>query len=136
MTEYPHNQSNNSLNTMTDNTTNTEQMMQRLFVQVSQHLETRWEYFSLTSTERISNFLANMAGAVVIFVFSILVLFFFSMGFAWWLGGAIGSQAGGFALSGLIFIPIAALTYRWIRPYVRTKFIQSILSDEHETTNG
>jgi Putative Actinobacterial Holin-X, holin superfamily III len=115
--------------------TNTEQIIQQLFTQVSQHLETRWEYFTLTSTEKMSKLLANIAGAMVIFIFAVLVLFFFSMGFAWWLGSVIGSLAGGFALSGLLFIPIAFLIFRWIRPFVRTKIMQSILTDELETIN-
>jgi Fe2+ transport system protein B len=116
-------------------TTHTEQIMQRLFEQVTQHLETRWEYFSLSSTEKTANIAANVAGAMVLFVFSILVLFFFSTGFAWWLGVLIDSVAGGFALAGLIFIPIAWLIFRWIRPFVRTKIIESILADNSEPTH-
>ena len=110
--------------------TNEEQLLHRLFDQVSQHLETRWEYFSLTATEKASGIAANLAGAVTVMVFSVLVLFFFTLGFAWWLGDYMGNRAGGFALTGLIFIPVALVTFRWIRPFVRNKIIHAILHDE------
>ena len=109
---------------------NDEQVLHRLFDQISQHLETRWAYFSVTATEKASGLAANIAGALVVFVFAVLVLFFFTMGFAWWLGDYMGNRAGGFALTGLIFIPLAIVLFRWIRPFVRTKVIQSILHEE------
>jgi len=118
---------------------NDHQVISRLFEQVNQHFETQWEYISLTSTEKIANLAASMAGMFTVFVFAILVLFFFSMGFAWWLGDFWGNRAGGFASSGLVFIPIAILFFRWVRPFVRAKVIQSILHDEttkKTTTNG
>lgn len=109
---------------------NSEQLLHRLYAQINEHLETRWAYFTLTSTEKLSVFASDLAGALTIAVFGLLVLFFFSMGFAWWLGDFIGNRAGGFALAGLIFIPIAWGAYRWIRPVVRDKIIQSVLPEE------
>ncbi len=118
--------------------TKDEQVLHRLFEQIQQHVETRLEYFSLNSTEKLSGLAANLAGAFTIFVFAVLVLFFFSMGFGWWLGDFIGSRAGGFALAGLVFVPIGYLFFHWIRPFVRRKIIQSILHDDAEnpTENG
>lgn len=119
--------------------TDSEQLLQRLFEQLNQHIETRLAYFQLTSTEKLSGVAANMAGAFVLFVFALLVLFFFSMGFAWWLGDFIGNRAGGFALAGLIFIPIAFFVFRWIRPFVREKIIESALHEndsENPAQNG
>lgn len=101
----------------------------RLFEQVSRHLETRLELLSLTTSERVSAVVANLVGAMVIFVFAMLVLFFFSMGFAWWLGDFLGSRAGGFALAGLIFVPIGYLFFRWLRPAVRSIIIEIALDE-------
>lgn len=107
-----------------------EQLLHRLFDQLNRHLETRWEYFTLNATEKMSALAANIAGGFTIFIFSLLVLFFFTLGFAWWLGDYIDNRAGGFALTGLIFIPIAFGLFRWIRPFVRNIIIESILNDE------
>ena len=114
--------------------TSTEQVLRRLFEQVSQHIETRWAYFTVTSTEKLSRIASDLIGAFTLFVFALLVLFFFSLGFAWWLGDIIEHRAGGFALAGLIFIPIGYFINRWIRPLVRDRVIQSFL-DEEETEN-
>lgn len=115
-----------------DEETKDEQLLQRLFDQVSQHAETRWTYFTLTATEKASGMAAEVAGAVTIFIFALLVLFFFTLGLAWWMGDLIGSRAGGFALTGLVFVPIAYGLFRWIRPTVRTKIIDAILEDDHK----
>lgn len=109
-----------------------EDLIQRLFEQVNKHIETRIAYVTLTSAEKVSAIMANLTGAIVLFVFAILVLFFFSMGFAWWLGDFIGNRAGGFALAGLIFIPIAFVAFAWVRPFVRDLIIESVLHEENE----
>ncbi len=119
--------------------TDTEQLLHRLFDKVNQHIETRWEYLTLTLTEKFSGLAAEVAGALTLFVFAVLVLFFFCMGLAWWLGDFIGNRAGGFALAGLIFVPIAYFVYRWICPFVRNKFIQIVLDEldeENPSKNG
>lgn len=108
----------------------TDELIHRLLKQINEHIETRWAYFTVTSTEKMSAVVANSIGAFTVFVFAVLVLFFFSMGFAWWLGDFIGSRAGGFALAGLIFIPISILVYLWIRPFVRSKIIESFLQHD------
>jgi hypothetical protein len=114
-----------------------EKLIHRLYEQINQHLETRWDYLSLTLTEKLSSVAAGLAGAMVLMVFGLLILFFFSMGFAWWLGDLLDNRAAGFALSGLAFIPIAFVTYRWIGPFVREKVIETALNDEkNETPKG
>jgi hypothetical protein len=118
----------NQTRTMTE-TPDSETLLQRLFEQVNQHIETRWAYFSLGAAEKASAIAANLAGAFTLFVFAVLVLFFFSMGFAWWLGDVIQHRAGGFALAGLVFVPIAAVVFRWVRPFVRNKIIEAVLED-------
>jgi hypothetical protein len=110
--------------------TNDDQILHRLYEQVSKHLETRLEYFTLSSTEKMSGLAANVAGAISFFIFLVLVLFFFTFGFAWWLGDRIGDRAIGFVMTGLIFIPIALIFFWWVRPFVRRKIIQSIFHDK------
>jgi len=103
---------------------------EQLLHKVLQHLETRWEYISLNITEKMSGIASAFAGALVIFLFTLIVLFFFSIGFALWLGGYLHNAAAGFAVAGLIFVPIGIGTYYWIRPFVRDKIIQTFLEDD------
>lgn len=109
---------------------NQDPPFEQLLNKVLQHLETRWEYLSLNITEKTSGIASAFAGAIVIFLFALIILFFFSIGFALWLGGYLHNSAAGFAVAGLIFVPIGIVTYRWIRPFVRDKIIQTFLEDD------
>lgn len=115
---------------MAEQNAHDEHLLHQLFEQVSLHIETRLEHLSLNTAEKISNLAGGIASGVSVFVFGVLVLFFFSMGFAWWLGDFFQSRAGGFAVAGLIFVPIGWLFYRWIGGFVRDKIIEKVLDDE------
>ncbi|HRI59887.1 MAG TPA: hypothetical protein PK228_09190 [Saprospiraceae bacterium] len=104
---------------------------ERLLDKGMQHLETRWEYYSLTATEKISGAAAAFVGMLIVIVFAMMILFFLSIGFAVWLGDYLGNRAGGFALAGLVFVPIAIGAYYLIPPMVRSKIIHNMLQDEH-----
>jgi hypothetical protein len=108
-----------------------ESAFERLLDKGLKHLETRWEYYSLTATEKISGAAAAFVGMLIVMVFALVILFFLSIGFAIWLGDYLGNRAGGFALAGLIFVPIAFAAYYFIPPFVRSKIIHNMLQDEH-----
>jgi hypothetical protein len=116
--------------------TKQEPSFERLLHKVLKHLETRWEYYSLTTTEKISAAAAMLSGIAIIAIFALIVLFFFSIGFAIWLGDYLGNRAGGFVLAGLIFVPIAIVAYMKVPPFVRTKIIQNILEDDDPENKG
>jgi hypothetical protein len=109
---------------------NQDSAFERLLEKALQHAETRWEYLSLTATEKISGAAAAFAGVLIISTSMLIVLFFFSIGFAIWLGDYLGHRAGGFALAGLIFLPLAAAGYYFVPPFVRAKIIQSMLQND------
>jgi small-conductance mechanosensitive channel len=118
---------------------NQESSFERLLDKGLQHLETRWEYYSLTATEKISGAAAAFAGMLIIFMFALMILFFLSIGFAVWLGDYLDNRAGGFALAGLIFVPVAIGAYILIPPVVRSRIIHNMSQDEHtedENTPG
>jgi uncharacterized phosphosugar-binding protein len=110
--------------------TNEKSNAERLLEQATRHLETRATYMSLVAVEKGSEILASAARLVVVAVFAGLILFFFSMGFAFWLSERLHSQAGGFSLAGLIFIPFAVAAWVWVKHMVRAKIIQTFLDDD------
>jgi ABC-type phosphate transport system permease subunit len=109
---------------------NQDSAFERLLEKGLQHLETRWEYYSLVATEKFSGAAAAFAGMLIIIAFALMILFFLSVGFALWLGDYLGNRAGGFVLAGLIFVPIAFGAYYFIPPLVRSKIIHNIMQDE------
>lgn len=110
---------------------NQDSAFERLLEKGLQHLETRWEYYSLVATEKISGAAAAFAGMLIIIAFALMILFFLSIGFAIWLGDYLDNRAGGFALAGLIFVPVAFGAYYFIPPLVRSKIIHNMLQDEN-----
>jgi len=108
-----------------------EPNLQTLYKQVIEHLETRWEYYSLSLVEKMAAGSAAAAGMLTVAGFGMIVLFFLLMGFAFWLSERLGSNAAGFSLSGLMVIPIGALVFWWIRPFIRDMIINNTLNDEH-----
>ena len=114
-----------------------EELLQQLYEQINTHLETRWAYFSIVSTEKFSVVAARLAGMLTLAIFGLLVLFFFSLGLAWWLGDWIGHRAGGFALAGVVFVPIAYGVFRWIGPFVQEQVMDTLFDDaENADKNG
>jgi len=109
---------------------NQDSAFERLLEKGLQHLETRWEYYSLTATEKISGAAAAFVAMLIVIVFALMILFFLSIGFAVWLGDYLDNRAGGFALAGLIFVPAAIIAYRVIPPLVRSRIIHNMLQDE------
>ena len=110
---------------------NQESAFERLLDKGLQHLETRWEYYSLTATEKISGAAAALTGMLIIIMFVLMILFFLCMCFAFWRGDYIGNVAGGFALAALIFIPVAIGAYLLIPPIVRSRIIHNMSQDEN-----
>lgn len=106
--------------------------LERFTDQLIDHLETRWEYVVLVFTEKTAEISSALAGLFTAAAFGLLALLFFSLSFAWWLGDVLHHRAGGFALTGLIFIPLGAMAYYWIKPFVREKIIQNILQDDDD----
>jgi hypothetical protein len=114
---------------------NQDSAFERLLEKGLEHLETRWEYYSLVATEKISGAAASFVGILIIIAFALMILFFLSISFAIWLGDLLGNRAGGFALAGLIFIPIAFGAYYFIPPIVRSKIIHQMLQEDENTKN-
>jgi hypothetical protein len=118
---------------------NQESAFERLLDKGLQHLETRWEYYSLTATEKISGAAAAFAGMLIILMFALMILFFLSIGFAIWLGDYLDNRAGGFALAGLIFVPVAIGAYILIPPIIQSRIIHNMSHDENnedDNTSG
>lgn len=107
--------------------------LDRLTEQLLDHLETRWEYVTLTVTEKTSQIVASLVSLMAVGVFGLLTLLFLCLGLAYWLGDVIGSRAGGFVLAAVIFIPLGAVSYYLVKPFIRTKIIQNILQDDDDT---
>jgi uncharacterized membrane protein (DUF485 family) len=120
---------------MASDDTSEKSHAERLVEQAAKHLDTRWEYYSIVAAEKISEGVSTAVRIAAIAVFVLMIFFFFSMGFAFWLGERIGSTADGFALAGLLFVPGAVISYIFVKPFVRAKILESFLQHDDDTQN-
>jgi hypothetical protein len=116
-------QSNKHMSTETTEKSNAE----RLLDQAMQHLDTRWEYYSILAAEKSAELVSYVVRGLVVAILALQILFFFSIGFAFWLGELLGSTAGGFALAGLVFVPLALLAFFILKPIVRSIILEAFL---------
>lgn len=100
---------------------------ERLIEQAAKHLDTRWEYYSIVAAEKVAEGVSSAVRLLAVAVFLLMIFFFFSMGFGFWLGERLGSNARGFALAGLVFVPFAVIAWVVLKPLVRSKIIESFL---------
>jgi len=112
--------------------TNEKPSSERLLEQAIQHLETRWQYISLSATEKLSESASTLVRILAVAFFVLIMFFFFSVGFAFWLSDQLGSRAAGFSLTGLVFLPGAIAAFHFLKPWIRSKIIQNILDNDDE----
>lgn len=113
-----------------DDQQNAPPSLHNLVEQITQHIETQREYLSLTVTEKIATALGAVTGILAMCIIGLVALSYFGVAFAFWLSELLNSRAGGFAVAGLLFIPIAIAAYYLLNPFVREKIIQIMLEDD------
>ncbi|MDB5251004.1 MAG: hypothetical protein JWP27_173 [Flaviaesturariibacter sp.] len=97
---------------------------------ISNYLDTFYKLALVNLTQKATNVTAGvLAGITTLFLF-ILTLFFLGMGLAWWIGGLINSQAGGFFIVAGIFIVlmvvIIVLRKKLVFPVLKKAILKKI----------
>jgi hypothetical protein len=86
-------------------------------------LDTLYRLTLLKITQKATNLTATMVAAVAVCTLGLFVIFFASLGMAWWLGDIIKNRVGGFLIiSGfylLLLLVIVLLRKRIVFPFIR-----------------
>ncbi len=77
---------------------NVKEKVEELTDHVKGYVDTLYELTVVKVTQKAADTAAFAITGLVIFVFSILVLFIGGIGIGWWLGRAIDNMAGGFLI--------------------------------------
>jgi hypothetical protein len=100
-----------------------------LIEQMLSHLDTRGAYYSIVALEKLATYSASLVRTLVVGLLLLQMFVFLSFGLAFWLGALLGSTAKGFGMAALIFLPLAALGWFFIKPLVFNKIISTFLQD-------
>lgn len=88
----------------TSNTT-----VEDLFYKVKDYVNTRFDLLKLKAINKVSSAISKSITTIVLLVFSVLILLFFSIGLALYLGYILGHNYYGFFIVGGIYIIIGLI---------------------------
>jgi hypothetical protein len=71
---------------------------------VTDFIETYFELITVKIAQKSINFTASVINISILALFGFLVIFFLSLGLAWWLGTLLNNRAAGFFIVGGIYL--------------------------------
>jgi len=97
---------------------------------VSDYLDTLYRLTLLKVTQKATNLASTVLAAIAVCTIGLFVLFFVSVGAAWWLGDILKSRAGGFFIIAgfylLLLLCIVLLRKRIVFPFIRNLVLGKI----------
>ncbi|MEP7168832.1 MAG: phage holin family protein [Bacteroidota bacterium] len=69
---------------------------EQLISNIKEYAETRFDIVSLNIQDKVSDVLSSIASAIVIALLGVFIIFFISVGGAWWIGQMLNNPSIGF----------------------------------------
>ncbi len=92
------------------------------------YIKQQGDYIRLEAAERISKTTSAMVTAMVLSIFSLLVLIMLSLAAAFWLGGVLGSYAEAFLIVSVAYCLLGALVYLFRQQLVTKPTLKLMLN--------
>lgn len=107
------------------------------FEYARQYIKQQGDYIRLEAAERISKTTSAMVTALVLGIFSMLVLIMLSLAAAFWIGNVIGSYALAFVIISGVYGLLGLVMYAFRRQLVTNPTLKLILNAffDRENTN-
>lgn len=99
------------------------------------YIKQQGDYIRLEAAERISKTTAAMVTAMVLSMFSLLVLIMLSLAAAFWIGGRLGSYPQAFLILAAAYSALGTLVYIFRRPLVANPTLKLMLNAFFEREN-
>ncbi len=108
--------------------------LEELVSNLKQYAENWYDIRLLKIQDRLSDVLSSIASAIVIGIISLFIIFFISVGAAWWIGQAFNNPSMGFfCLAGFYFLlAVVIILFRdkWIKLPVINALLKKININE------
>ncbi len=110
--------------------------VERLLQHVEEYAETRIDLVALNVQDKLGSVLSSIASIVILWILSVFIFLFASVGAAWWIGDYFNSPSiGFFAIAGFDLL-VAALVYfnreKWIKLPITNALIKKINFHEED----
>ena len=100
---------------------------EQLVKNMKSYLETRFDIVVLNLQDKLSDILSSVATVLVLSVFSILVVFFVSVGVAWWIGNAMQNSSIGFFIVGGFYLVLMIIVMIFKDQWIKLPLINILL---------
>ena len=105
------------------------------FEYARQYVKQQGDYIRLEAAERISKTMSAMMTALVLGIFSMLVIIMLSLAIAFWLGSKLGSYAEAFVIVSAVYCLIGSLIFIFRKQLVTEPTLQLVLDAFFEKEN-
>lgn len=107
---------------------------EQLISNIKEYAETRFDIASLNIQDKVSDVLSSVASIAIVALLGIFIIFFSSVGAAWWIGQMLHNPSiGFFCIAGfylLIAIVIILNRDKWIKLPIINAFLKKININE------
>jgi hypothetical protein len=99
------------------------------------YIKQQGDYIRLEAAERISKTTSAMVTAMVLSIFSLLVLIMLSLAAAFWIGERLGSYSQAFLIVSVAYSALGSLVYIYRRQFVTNPTLKLMLNAFFEREN-
>ena len=100
---------------------------EQLFSNVKAYVETRFDIVVLNAQDRLSDVLSSVAAVFIMAVLSVFVIFFASIGAAWWIGQQMENASIGFFLVAAFYLLITVIIIMFKDKWIKLPVVNSLL---------
>jgi hypothetical protein len=102
---------------------------------VKSYVETRFDIVVLNIQDRLSDVLSSVASILVLSILAVFVIFFLSVGAAWWIGQELNNSSIGFFYVAAFYFVVAVIIFACRDKWIKLPIINSLLKkiNIHET---
>jgi hypothetical protein len=104
-----------------------EGKIEKFIAHVKEYVETRADLLALNVQDKLSDVISSMVSALILGFLTIVILFFLSIGSAWWLGQVLGSPSIGFFCIAGIYALIGILIYLFRKQWIKMPMINFLI---------
>ncbi|MFY7912379.1 MAG: phage holin family protein [Emticicia sp.] len=99
------------------------------FDSVTEYAEARWNLGVLELSEKAAKSVSNFASALIIGIIGGLMMFFMSLGLAWYIGQKLDNMPLGFVIVGFIYGLIGVVLYTIRERFIKLPIINTFIKN-------
>jgi ABC-type multidrug transport system fused ATPase/permease subunit len=101
--------------------------LEQLISSIKQYAENWSDIALLKIQDRLSDVFSSIASAIIIGIISLFIIFFASVGVAWWIGQALDNPSLGFFCIAGFYLVLAVVIFFYRDKWIKLPLINSLL---------